>query len=103
MEQHADNTVQRNNEITLSHESIMHNIFNIRGEKVILDFHLASLYKVENRVLKQTVKRKRNRFPSDFMFELTKEEWTEVITICDNLPKGANLAPHLHSHSQSRD
>lgn len=47
------------------------------------DFHLAELYQVETRVLKQAVKRNINRFPQDFMFELSKNEWIELITNCD--------------------
>lgn len=46
----------------------------IRDQKVMLDYDLAELYGVETRVLKQAVKRNINRFPEDFMFELTKEE-----------------------------
>jgi hypothetical protein len=49
-------------------------IFIIRGNKVMLDTDLAELYGVETRVLKQAVRRNQKRFPSDFMFELTKEE-----------------------------
>lgn len=48
----------------------------IRGEKVILDADLALLYGVETRVLVQAVRRNPERFPSDFMFQLTKEEFT---------------------------
>lgn len=51
----------------------------------MLDFHLAMLYNVETRVLKQQVKRNIDRFPYDFMFQLTKAEWKELITNCDNL------------------
>jgi len=49
-------------------------IYIIRGQKVMLDADLAALYGVETRVLKQAVRRNRNRFPSDFMLQLTKEE-----------------------------
>ena len=49
-------------------------IYLIRGQKVMLDRDLANLYKVETRVLNQAVKRNETRFPSDFMFELTREE-----------------------------
>jgi hypothetical protein len=66
-------------------KEILTQIFFIRGVKVMLDFHLASLYEVETRVLKQQVKRNIDRFPEDFMFTLTQEEWQEVITNCDNL------------------
>jgi len=70
-------------------------IFNIRGQRVILDLHLAQLYKVETRALKQAVKRNIDRFPSDFMFELTKDEWKELITNCDNLPDAVKFSPAL--------
>ena len=49
-------------------------IYEIRGQKVILDFDLAKLYHVETRVLNQAVKRNIKRFPPDFMFQLTAEE-----------------------------
>ncbi|MGE4347248.1 MAG: ORF6N domain-containing protein [Flavobacteriaceae bacterium] len=70
-------------------------IFEIRGQRVMLDFDLAELYEVETRALKQAVKRNISRFPSDFMFELTKSEWQEVITICDNLPQTVKFSPAL--------
>ncbi len=54
-------------------------IRNFRGEKVLLDFDLAALYGVETRVLNQAVKRNADRFPSDFMFQLSVEE-TEMIS-----------------------
>jgi hypothetical protein len=53
---------------------IQNKIFEIRGFKVMLDFDLATLYDVETRVLKQAVRRNINRFPEDFMFELTEVE-----------------------------
>lgn len=74
---------------------IQNKIFNIRGQRVILDFDLAVMYEVETRALKQAVKRNMSRFPEDFMFELTKSEWQEVITICDNLPQTVKFSPAL--------
>ncbi len=53
---------------------IQRKIYEIRGQKVILDRDLAALYRVETRVLNQAVKRNSERFPEDFMFQLTKEE-----------------------------
>lgn len=53
-------------------------IHDIRGQKVILDFDLAQLYEVETRVLNQAVKRNKKRFPLDFMFQLTSDEWTTM-------------------------
>lgn len=52
-------------------------IYDIRGQKVMLDFELAELYEVETRYLNQAVKRNIERFPSDFMFRLTSEEWED--------------------------
>ena len=50
-------------------------IFKIRGQMVMLDFDLAELYEVPNKALKQAVRRNMERFPMDFMFELTREEY----------------------------
>jgi len=72
---------------------IQNKIFEIRDQRVMLDYDLAQLYQVETRALKQAVKRNINRFPSDFMFSLTKDEWQEVITICDNLPQTIKFSP----------
>lgn len=72
---------------------IQSKIHEVRGQKVMLDFDLAELYETETRVLKQSVKRNIGRFPSDFMFQLSKEEWTKLITICDKLPDGIKYSP----------
>ena len=63
-------------EITL----IQTRIHEVRGQKVMLDFDLASLYEVETKVLNQSVKRNSKRFPIDFMFQLTKEEWETMLS-----------------------
>ncbi|MFM7724187.1 MAG: ORF6N domain-containing protein [Bacteroidota bacterium] len=55
-------------------EHIKNSILEIRGFKVILDFELAKMYQVQTRALKQAVRRNIERFPTDFMFELTEEE-----------------------------
>ena len=55
-------------------ELIKNSIHEIRGKKVILDFELAKMYQVETRSLKQAVRRNIERFPTDFMFELTEDE-----------------------------
>ena len=57
-------------------ERIIDKIYLIREQKVMLDRDLAELYGVETRVLKQQVKRNLSRFPEDFMFELTEEEFS---------------------------
>lgn len=60
-------------------------IFQFRGFKVMIDADLAVLYGVPTKALKQQVKRNFERFPEDFMFELTKLEKDELVTICDRL------------------
>ncbi len=59
-------------------EKITNKIYLIRKEKVLLDSDLAELYGVETRVLKQAVRRNIDRFPNDFLFELTKEEYDSL-------------------------
>ena len=61
-------------EIEVPDELIMSKIYRIRGKKVMIDRDLAELYGVETKVLKQTVKRNKKRFPSDFMFQMSKKE-----------------------------
>ena len=59
-------------------EAIEKRIFEIRNQKVMLDRDLARLYEVETKVLVQAVKRNLERFPSDFMFQLTKDEFQNL-------------------------
>jgi len=59
-------------------EIVMNKIFYIRGQKVMLDHDLAELYGVETKVLNQAVTRNPNRFPPDFMFQLTVNEWSNL-------------------------
>jgi len=59
-------------------KSIQNRIYEIKGERVLLDFDLAVLYEVPTKVLNQAVKRNIKRFPKDFMFQLTKEELEEL-------------------------
>lgn len=65
-------------EVLVPDERIMQLIRLIRGQKVILDADLARLYEVETRVLVQAVKRNIRRFPEDFMFQLSKEEFDNL-------------------------
>ena len=66
---------------------IQRKIYEIRGQKVILDRDLAALYQVKTKVLNQAVKRNIERFPDDFMFQLTNEEWhtvsSQILTTSD--------------------
>jgi ORF6N domain. len=58
--------------------TIQNKIYEIRGCRVMLDFDLAEMYQVETRILNQSVKRNTKRFPSDFMFQLSQEEWENL-------------------------
>ena len=60
---------------------IQNKIFEVRGCREMLDYHLAELYQVETRALKQAVKRNIERFPGDFMFVLTQEEANLLLSI----------------------
>jgi hypothetical protein len=66
-------------------KSIQSRIYEIRGERVMLDFDLALLYEVEARVLNQAVKRNILRFPEDFMFQLTNQEFENLRIEFNNL------------------
>ena len=59
-------------------QAIQNRIYEIRGERMMLDFDLAALYEVETKVFNQSVKRNVKRFPSDFMFQLSREEWNNT-------------------------
>ena len=66
--------------VTKQEALIVSKIITLRNERVILDLHLAEFYSVETRALKQAVRRNRDRFPADFMFELTEIEMNEVVS-----------------------
>ena len=59
---------------------IQNRIYEVRGEKVMLDFDLAQLYEVETRVFNQAIKRNAESFPKDFMFRLTAKEWKNMMS-----------------------
>ncbi len=59
---------------------IAQSIYFLRGQKVMLDYNLARLYEIETRALKQAVRRNRNRFPADFMFELSQQEVAALVS-----------------------
>ena len=67
---------------------VMNKIYIIRGHKVMLDSDLADLYQVENKQLKRQVKRNIERFPDDFMVELTKEESDSLRSQVGTLKRG---------------
>ena len=75
---------------------IQRKIYEIRGQRVLLDRDLAELYGVETRTLNQRVKRNLRRFPSDFMFQMTKEdieEWKSQIVISNSIKMGLRKSP----------
>jgi hypothetical protein len=75
-------------------ENIANCICFIRGEKVMIDSDLAALYGVSTKRINQAVKRNIERFPSEFMFQLTEIEKQEVVTKCDHLQK-IKYSPYL--------
>ena len=80
--------------IQLSDNTIQDIIYDIRGVKVMLDYDLAAIYGVETRSLNQAVKRNIERFPPDFMFRLTENEW-EIVkrnSLSDSMPSQIVIA-----------
>jgi len=67
---------------------IQNKIYEVRGKKVMLDFDLAQLYETETKRLKEAVRRNIDRFPADFMFELTRDEYNSLRTQFATLEKG---------------
>lgn len=75
-------------------ENIQSRILLIRGEKVMIDADLAKLYGVTTRRLNEQVKRNKDRFPVDFMFQLTADEKEQVVANCDHL-QNLKYSPNL--------
>lgn len=65
--------------------SIANRILRLRNQKIIIDADLAELYGVTTKRLNEQIKRNRDRFPSDFLFQLTKDEKNKVVANCDHL------------------
>ena len=74
-------------------ELIKRSILEIRGKKVILDFELAKMYQTETKRLKESVRRNIKRFPPDFMFELSLQEWNLLRTQFATSKKGGTTRP----------
>ncbi len=68
-------------------QSIESMILTVRGRKILIDADLAAIYEVQTRALNQAVRRNPERFPADFIFQLTSKEKSEVITNCDHLAR----------------
>ena len=82
-------------------EIITSKIFVIRGQKVMIDTDLADLYEVPTKALNQAVKRNKERFPEDFMFQLNKQERDGLVTVCDRLTKlkHSSIMPYAFTES----
>ena len=78
----------------ISNQPLEHKIILIRKHKVMIDRDIAALFGVPTKALNQAVRRNQDRFPSDFMFRLTKQEKDEVVTNCDHL-KALKFSPVL--------
>jgi len=93
-------TSKESNELVIPDELVMNKIYLIRNQKVMLDSDLAELYQVETKVLNQQVKRNLKRFPEDFMFQLTENEWnimrSQIVTASQN-KRNINAAPYVFS------
>ncbi|MBW7840570.1 MAG: ORF6N domain-containing protein [Chitinophagaceae bacterium] len=75
-------------------QTIQNRIYEIRGERVMLDYDLAALYEVQTKVLNQAVKRNIKRFPEDFMFRLNADEWqsmrSQTVTTSETIKRSAS-------------
>lgn len=79
-------------------QKVQNKILEVRNQKVMLDFDLAALYEVETKVLNQAVKRNIERFPEDFMFQLSKEEFdslrSQIVTLENGRGKYSKYLPY---------
>ncbi len=82
--------IKKENEGIVPDETVMNKIYIIRNQKVMLDRDLAELYEVETKQLKRQVKRNSERFPDDFMFELTKIEYDSLRSQFGTLNRGGH-------------
>lgn len=82
--------------VSIPEEVMISKIYEVRGEKVMIDRDLSELYGVETKRLKEAVRRNAERFPEDFMFEMTKEEfeiWRTQFATSKSDQKGLRYAP----------
>ena len=81
---------------------IQDRIYEVRGEKIMLDFDVARLYSVETRVFNQAVKRNKDSFPKDFMFKLTANEWKNMMSQIVISSEESNMISQSVMSSQKR-
>ncbi len=88
---------QRNIPNRMELHLIKQKIHDLRGQRILLDFYLADLYEVPTKVLKQAVRRNLERFPEDFMFALTQEEYrslrSQIVTLESGRGKFSKYVP----------
>ena len=87
-----------NKVISITDETVINKIYDIRHKKVMLDRDLAQMYSVETRVLNQVVKRNEKRFPEDFMFQMNEfefENWKSQIVISNREKMGIRKLPYV--------
>jgi len=86
-------------------KSIQNRIYDIRDERVMLDFDLAFLYEVDTKVLNQAVKRNIKRFPDDFMFQLSVEEWesmrSQFVTASENINNSSSQIVMMNQNKRN--
>ena len=80
-----------NTAITVAEEAILNKIYVIRDKKIMLDYDLSEMYSVETKQLKRQVRRNIDRFPEDFMFELTGDEYESLRCQIGTLKEVRNL------------
>src|SRR5690606_4434085 len=68
------------NPIAITDDKVINKIYLVRGKRIMLDSDLAELYGVETRILNQAVKRNIDRFPEDFMFQMTRNEYENLMS-----------------------
>jgi len=78
-------------------------IYTIRGERVILDVDLAQVYGVSTKALNQAVKRNTDRFPPDFLFQLTRKEWKDLRSQYVTSNRGTNRSQIVTGLQKHRD
>lgn len=82
--------MKRSNTTIIADENLLSKIYFIRGQKVMIDRDLAELYGVFTKNLNLSVKRNNERFPEDFMFQLTREEYSSLRLQIETLKQGAH-------------
>jgi hypothetical protein len=90
------------NEDSIIQQRITQSIYIIRDQKVLMDSDLAELYSVETKRLNEQVKRNIERFPEDFMFQLTQMEWEELLTLLGDAPEESSLRSQFATLERGR-